>query len=161
MTNKATGKWIGWLNESTKNGVFTGTEVVAECSSRTWFTITLRSTGYKNQGSSVNETSPVMTPAEIKSWADSGKLKIVGHSTINGHAAIALRGPWILGYRELWVDSQTFLPVRVFVDYYANANFGSDLKLTGNLAWLPRTEALANMVNHVQLPAGFTHVAAP
>jgi hypothetical protein len=56
------------------------------------------------------------------------------------------------------VDSQTFLPVRVFVNYYANQPAFHDLKLTGNLTWQPRTQSL---VNQVDIPAGFTHVAAP
>jgi hypothetical protein len=48
------------------------------------------------------------------------------------------------------------------VDYYANQGAPSqDLKLTGNLTWLPRTESLVNMVNHVHLPAGFRQVAPP
>jgi hypothetical protein len=161
MTNSVTGKWLGWLSEHTVNGIFTGTEVVADYPTHTWFSITLRSKSSESKGSSVNETSPVMTPAEIKTWLKSGKLKIVGHQRINGHDTIGLRGPWILGYRELWVNSQTFLPVRVFVDYYANRAGMQDLKLSGNLTWLPRTETLASMVNQVHLPAGFTHVAAP
>jgi hypothetical protein len=102
-----------------------------------------------------------MTPAEIKAWLGSGKAAIVGHQSINGHNTIALRGPWALGYRELWVDSQTFLPVRIFVDYYADEKAFTDLKLTGNLTWLSRTDSLVNMVNHVHIPAGFTQVATP
>jgi hypothetical protein len=161
FTNSNIGKSLVWLRFHSVNGVTTATQVLAEYSTRTWYPTTLRLSGSAAQGS-VNDSSPVMTPAEIKSWADSGKLKIVGHQSINGHDTIVLRGPWVRGYRELWVDSQTFLPVRIFVDYYANMPGPStDLKLTGNLTWLPRTESLVNMVNQVHIPAGFEQVAPP
>jgi hypothetical protein len=68
----------------------------------------------------------------------------------------------VKGYRELWVDSQTFLPVRIVVDYYANQSGPEqNMKLIGNLTWLPRTQSLVNMVNNVQIPAGFRQVAPP
>jgi hypothetical protein len=162
MTGSTTGKWLAWLSTDRVNGDLTGHQVVADYSTRTWYAMALPLTGVHSQGPSVNDTSPVMTPAEIKTWLDSGKAKIVGHQSVNGHDTIILRGPWILGYRELWIDSQTFLPVRIFVDYYANQGTPSqDLKLTGNLTWLPRTESLVNMVNHVHIPAGFKQVAPP
>jgi hypothetical protein len=162
LTSSTTGKSLSWLSTSSVNGVLTAHQVVAEYSTRTWFAEALRLTAALPRGSSVNDSSPVMTPAEIKTWLDSGKLAIVGHQSINGHDTIGLRGPWVRGYRELWVDSRTFLPVRVFVDYYASTSGPSqDLKLTGNLTWLPRTESLVNMVNHVHIPAGFNRVAPP
>jgi hypothetical protein len=162
LTSGTTGKSLNWLRTSSVNGVLTAHQVVADYATRTWFAESLRLASALPKGSSVNDSSPVMTPAEIKTWLDSGKLKIVGHQSINGHDTIRLRAPWVLGYRELWVDSRTFLPVRIFVDYYRNT-FGpsKDLKLTGSLTWLPRTKSLVNMVNHVHIPAGFQQVAPP
>jgi hypothetical protein len=162
MTGSTTGKWLAWLSTDHVNGVLTAHQVVADYSTRTWYATALPLTGDQSQGPSVNDSSPVMTPAETKTWLDSGKAKIVGHQSINGHDTIIVRGPWILGYRELWVDSTTFLPVRIFVDYYANQGTPSqDLKLTGNLTWLPRTQSLVNMVNNVHIPAGFRQVTSP
>jgi hypothetical protein len=162
LTNSTTGKSLNWLSTSSVNGVLTAHQVVADYSTRTWFAISLRLAAALPQGSSVNDSSPVMTPAEIKTWLDSGKLAIVGHQSINGQDTIGLRGPWVKGYRELWVDSQTFLPVRVIVDYYANQSGPEqDMKLIGNLTWLPPTASLVNMVNQVHIPAGFKQVAPP
>jgi hypothetical protein len=162
LTDRTTGKGLAWLSTYPVDGVLTAHEVDASYSTRTWFATTLRLSGGPPHGSSVNTSSPVMTPSEIKTWLDSDKLKIVGHQSINGRDTIGLRSPWAAGYRELWVDSQTFLPVRVFVDYYANMGGPShDLKLSGNLTWLPRTESVVNMVNHVHIPAGFKQVAMP
>ena len=103
-----------------------------------------------------------MTPAEIKAWLDSGKLKVVGYQDINGHHAIGLRSPWADGYRELWVDSQTFLPVRVITADFANQNGPlKNVLLISNDSWLPRTKSLLTMVNQVHIPAGFKQVAPP
>lgn len=162
LTNSTTGKSLNWLSTSSVNGVLTAHQVVADYSTRTWFAVSLRLSAALPQGSSVNASSPVMTPAEIKTWLDSGKLAIVGHQSINGQDTIGLRGPWLKGYRELWVDSQTFLPVRVIVDYYASLGGPEqNMKLIGNLTWLAPTESLVNMVNHVHIPAGFRQVAPP
>jgi hypothetical protein len=162
LTNSTTGKSLNWLSTSSANGVRTAHQVVADYSTRTWFAVSLRLSAALPQGSSVNASSPVMTPAEIKTWLDSGKLAIVGHQNINGQDTIGLRGPWLKGYRELWVDSRTFLPVRVIVDYYANLGGPEqNMKLIGNLTWLAPTESLVNMVNHVHIPTGFRQVTAP
>jgi hypothetical protein len=36
-----------------------------------------------------------------------------------------------------------------------------NLTLVSNETWLPRTKSLLDMVNHVQIPAGFRQVAPP
>jgi hypothetical protein len=75
---------------------------------------------------------------------------------------VGLRGPWVDGYRELWVDSQTFLPVRFITADFANQNGPlKNVRIVGSESWLPRTTKLVNMVNHVDIPAGFTQVAPP
>ena len=112
-------------------------------------------------------TSPTIscrtrTPAEIKSWLDAGGLKIVGHQEINGHQALGLRQPWARGYRELWVDSRTFLPLRTIMAGFANTTSPlKNVQLINNETWLPRTTSLLDMVNHVHIPAGFRQVAPP
>ena len=103
-----------------------------------------------------------MTPAAIKSLLDAGALKIVGHRDINGHHTIGLREPWARGYRELWVDSKTFLPVRTISADFANQKGPlQNVMLIDNDSWLPRTKALLEMVNHVHIPAGFAQVPHP
>ena len=112
------------------------------------------------QGSTAGVTSSVTTPAQIKAWLDSGKLKIVGHRDINGHHTIGLRGQWADGYRELWVDSRTFQPVRLILADFANEKGPvKNVMIIVNETWLPRTKSLLDMVNHVHIPAGFRQVA--
>jgi hypothetical protein len=101
-------------------------------------------------------------PAQIKGWLDAGGLKIAGHREINGHQAIGLRQPWARGYRELWVDSRTFLPLRVIMADFANTTGPlKNVRLIETDTWLPRTSSLLDMVNHVHIPAGFRQVAPP
>jgi hypothetical protein len=54
----------------------------------------------------------------------------------------------------LWVDAQTYQPVRMII---GTAGPG---KVT-NIAWIRKSPALVQAVNHPQIPAGFTRVAPP
>jgi hypothetical protein len=114
------------------------------------------------RGSTAGATSTVMTPAEIKGWLDAGGLKIVGHQEISGHQAIGLREPWARGYRELWVDSRTFLPLRtIMADFASTTGPLKNVQLIDNDTWLPRTTSLLGRVNRIHIPAGFRQVVPP
>jgi hypothetical protein len=66
------------------------------------------------------------------------------------------------GYRELWVDSRTFLPLRtIAADFASTSGPLKNVVLIENDTWLPRTPSLRDMVNHVHIPAGFRQVAPP
>jgi hypothetical protein len=161
LHDPSSGMSVAWLSTYLVNRVLTWKDVEADFSTRTWFVSVIHAAG-PIQGSTAGATSTVMTPAQIKAWLDSGKLKVVGQQVINGHHAIGLRGPWADGYRELWVDSRTFLPVRIIMADFADS--GGPLKnvmLVNNETWLPRTTSLLDMVNHVRIPAGFRQVAPP
>lgn len=161
VLHDSNGTSIAWLSTYLVNRVLTWKDIEADYSTHTWFVSVFHAAG-PIQGSTAGATSSVMTPAEIKSWLDSGQLKIIGHQDINGHHTIGLRSPWAAGYRELWVDSQTFLPVRTVTADFANTNGPlENVKLIGNETWLPRTKSLLDMVNHVHIPAGFRQVAPP
>jgi hypothetical protein len=161
LTDATAGKSIAWLSTYLVNRVLTWKVIEADYSTRTWFVDVFHASG-PIQGSTAGATSNVLTPAQIKAWLDSGKLKVIGHRDINGHHAIGLRSPWADGYRELWVDSKTFLPVRVIQADFANQK-GSlrNVALIENETWLPRTKSLLNKVNDVRIPAGFKQVPAP
>jgi len=155
------GKSIAWLSTYLVHRVLTWKDIEADYSTRTWFISVIHAAG-PIQGSTAGATNSVMTPADIKQWLDSGQLKIVGHQDIDGHHTIGLRQPWATGYRELWVDSRTFLPVRLITADFANLKGPmKNVRLIDNETWLPRTKQLLTMVNHVHIPAGFTHVAPP
>jgi hypothetical protein len=161
LNDPASGKSVAWLRTYLVNRVLTWKDVEADYSTRTWFVDVFHASG-PIQGPTAGATSTVMTPQEIKQWLDAGKLKIVGNQEINGHDAIGLRGPWVTGYRELWVDSQTFLPVReITADFASTSGPLKNVELIANETWLPRTKSLLNMVNNVHVPAGFKQVPPP
>ena len=155
------GTSLAWLSTYLVNKVLTWNDTEADYSTHTWFVDVFHAAG-PIQGSTAGATSTIMTPAQIKTWLDSGRLKIVGHQVIGGHPAIGLRQPWIHGYREMWVDSTSFLPVRLIQADFADQKgpLQNDI-LIDNDTWLPRTSALLNEVNKVHIPAGFRQVAPP
>jgi hypothetical protein len=161
LHDSSNGTSIAWLSTYLVNRVLTWKDIEADYSTHTWFVSVFHAAG-PIQGSTAGATSSVMTPAEIMSWLGSGQLKIIGHQDINGQHTIGLRSPWVNGYRELWVDSQTFLPVRTITADFANTNGPlKNVELIENDTWLPRTKALVGMVNNVHIPAGFRQVAPP
>lgn len=161
LHDSSAGPSTAWLSTYLVNRVLTWKTVQANFSTRTWFVSVMHAAG-PVQGSTAGATSTVMTPAEIKGWLDAGGLKIVGHQEINGHQAIGLREPWARGYRELWVDSRTFLPLRTIMADFANTTGPlKNVQLIDNDTWLPRTPSLLDMVNHIHIPAGFRQVAPP
>jgi hypothetical protein len=161
LHDSSAGTSLAWLSTYLVNRVLTWKTVEADFATRTWFISVMHAAG-PIQGPTAGATSTVMTPAQIKGWLDAGRLKIVGHQEINGHQAIGLRQPWARGYRELWVDSQTFLPVRtIMADFADTAGPLKNVMLIDSQTWLPRTASLLDMVNHVHIPAGFRQVAPP
>lgn len=161
LQDSTTGKSIAWLSTYLVHRVLTWKDIEADYATHTWFVDVFHAAG-PIQGSTAGATNTVMTPADIKAWLDSGKLKIIGHQDINGHHTTGLRSPWADGYRELWVDSQTFQPVRLITADFANSKGPlKNVKLVANETWLPRTKQMLDMVNHVHIPAGFTQVAPP
>ena len=155
------GTSLAWLSTYLVNRVLTWKTVEADYSTHTWFVSVMHAAG-PIQGSTAGATSNVLTPQQIKAWLDSGKVTIIGHQEINGHDTIGLRSPWADGYRELWVDSKTFLPVRDITADFANSKGPlKNVTLIDNDTWLARTPSLLTMVNHVHIPAGFSQVPPP
>jgi hypothetical protein len=161
VLHDSSGESLAWLSTYLVNRVLTWKDIEADYSTHTWFVDVFHAAG-PIQGSTAGATSTVMTPAEIKAWLDSGRLTIIGHKVIDGHQTIGLRQPWARGYRELWVDSTTFLPVRLITADFADQKGPlQDVMLIDNESWLPRTQTLLDEVNQVHIPAGFTQVAPP
>jgi hypothetical protein len=161
LNDPTAGKSLAWLSTYLVNRVLTWKVIEADYSTHTWFIDVFHASG-PIQGSTAGATSNVMTPAEIKAWFDSGELKIIGYKDINGHQTIGLRSPWAQGYRELWVDSTTYLPVRIIQADFANQKGPlGNVMIIDNDTWLPRSKSLLNKVNDVHIPAGFTQVAPP
>lgn len=98
-------------------------------------------------------------PAQLKVLLGSGVYKMTATRDIGGHPAAVLRGPWGTGFLEIWIDLQTFQPERFVEELSPSqpAAPGSPAAVTDE-TWLPRTPALVNLINHPQIPPGFTRV---
>jgi hypothetical protein len=161
VLHDSTGTSLAWLSTYLVHRVLTWKVIEADYSTRTWFVDVFHAAG-PIQGSTAGATSTVMTPAEVKAMLDAGRLTVIGHKDINGHQAIGLRQRWARGYREIWVDAKTYLPVRIITADFADQKgpLRNDI-LIDNETYLPRTKSLLNEVNKVHIPAGFTQVAPP
>jgi hypothetical protein len=130
---------------------------------RTWWDSVIHAAGpIQGPAPSGPTGGPGGTPAQIRQMLASGHFKIIGHREINGHKATGLRGPWADGYREIWVDSATFQPLRIILADFANTRGPlRHYQMVFNESWLPRSTGLVTLVNHPAIPASFTQVPPP
>jgi hypothetical protein len=112
-------------------------------------------------------TTPVAGVAYIPATSLKGMLavgfvKIVGHPVVDGHStvelSVALGKDGKAEDNYFYVDSQTFQLIRL-VRVFApdSAHPASE---TSDYTWVTRTPALTQLINHPQVPAGFTQVSA-
>ena len=135
----------------------------ANYGNRTWWTQVIQAAGpIQGKLPAGPQGGAGGTPEQIKAWLASGKFTILGHRVISGHQATGLKRPWADGYLEVWVDSQTYQPLRVAKADFANQKGPlSRIIQVYNESWLPCSASLVTLVNHSQIPAGFTQVPAP
>jgi hypothetical protein len=131
---------------------------------RTWSYFT------QNFGSPISgpaPTAPVegvsyIPAASIKAMLAQGYVKIVGHPVVDGHRTVELSvslgkdGKAEANY--LYVDSQTFQLVRLVRVFAPDS--AQPASKTSDYTWVKRTPALTKLINHPQIPAGFTQVPA-
>jgi hypothetical protein len=129
----------------------------ADYSTRTWFVSVIHAAGPVQGVLPKPADGGVLSPAQLRKALQKGVMHVVGHGRIHGRPATALRTRMGVVTIEVWVDSQTFQPVREI------KSFGGALKgaLVFNESWIARTPGLVSLANHAQIPAGFTRVAAP
>ena len=127
--------------------------------SRTW---SFRTENFGTPITGPAPTSPAlgvsyMPAADLKAMLARGNVKIAGHPVVDGHRTVELSDS--LGKEEtmdLYVDSQTFQLVRL-VRVLA-PGLPQQRSVTSDYTWVQRTPALTRLINHPQVPAGFTQV---
>lgn len=131
---------------------------------RTWSYLT------QNFGTPISgpaPTAPVLgvsyiPAAMLKNMLAEGYVKIVGHPVVDGHDTVELsvslgkQGKAETNY--FYVDSQTFQLVRLVRVFAPDSPHPASE--TSDYTWVHRTPALTKLINHPQIPAGFTQVAA-
>jgi hypothetical protein len=131
---------------------------------RTW---SYRTENFSSPISGPAPTAPVegvsyLPAALLKNMLSLGYVKIAGHPMVDGHRtvelSVGLGKDGAAETNDYYVDSQTFQLVRL-VRVFApdSAHPASE---TSDYTWVQRTPALTELINHPQVPAGFTKVAA-
>jgi hypothetical protein len=168
MTDRATGRFRfessakdgSPLNTIGGSGAPTDgpTVIVVDHPDRAWWTYRLELRSDAPSGAKANAsqgaTGPFEDPVDIRSAITAGHLRVLGTELIDRRQTLHLRvisaAKALPGDMDLWVDIESYLPVRLSVD-----KTGSPV--TQDYTWLARTpENLAALI--VIPPAGFTHL---
>lgn len=99
----------------------------------------------------------VMSVAAVKQLLQNPRVKIVGHPVVDGHHTIELSLDMGPVTDVIWADSSTYQVVRTERTFTTLPGSPSNLS---NYTWVPSTPAKVNLINHPQIPAGFTQVQA-
>jgi hypothetical protein len=96
------------------------------------------------------------TPQEITQLLAHG-AKIVGYPYVDGHHTVELVVSMGAGGKfEIWADAHTYQVVRM-VKYFPTALNAPPI--VANYTWARRSATLAYLINHPDIPAGFTQVS--
>jgi hypothetical protein len=147
-------KVLSWNSAYFVKRVLHWSTTEADYSTHTWFVSVIHAAGPVQGPLPKPADSNDVSPAQLRKWLKDGTMRVVGHGHVNGHQATALRAQLAIGTLKIWVDSQTFEPVREISALGA----GQRHTLVFNESWVPRTARLVSLANHPQVPAGFTQV---
>jgi hypothetical protein len=150
-------KTLSWNSAYFVKRVLHWSTTEADYSTHTWFVSVIHAAGPVQGPLPKPADGSSLSPEQLRHWLKDGTMRVVGHGTVNGHHATALRARLGVITEEFWVDSQTFQPVREIKSFTR----GVKSTLVFNDTWVPRTPALVSLANHPQIPAGFTQVPAP
>ena len=147
-------------------GPRTETEVNVDYQKRTWWRLarpelptsppvpdsySCSDEGFNSQPSSAPEMA-----AQIRTEVACGLLKAAGTGVVDGVWTVKLTGVSAGLRQTYWIDTTTYLPVRILTATADDRTGGSQ----ADVRWLPPTAAnLAKLT--VPVPAGFTEVPAP
>jgi hypothetical protein len=147
-------KVLSWNSAYFVKRVLHWSTTEADYSTHTWFVSVIHAAGPVQGPLPKPADGNDVSPAQLRKWLKDGTMRVVGHGHVNGHQATALRAQLAIGTLKIWVDSQTFEPVREI----SALGVGQRHTLVFNESWVLRTPHLVSLANHPQVPAGFTQV---
>ncbi len=147
-------KVLSWNSAYFVKRVLHWSTTEADYSTHTWFVSIIHAAGPVQGPLPKPADGNDVSPAQLRKWLKDGTMRVVGHGHVNGHQATALRAQLAIGTLKIWVDSQTFEPVREI----SALGVAQQHTLVFNESWVPRTARLVSLANHPQVPAGFTQV---
>jgi hypothetical protein len=148
------GKVLSWNSAYFVKRVLHWSTTQANYSTHTWFVSVIHAAGPVQGPLPKPADGGDVSPAQLRHWLKDGTMRVVGHGHVNGRQATALRAQLAIGTLKIWVDSQTFEPVREI----SSLGVGQRHTLVFNESWVPRTARLVSLANHPRIPAGFTQV---
>jgi hypothetical protein len=150
-------KVLSWNSSYFVHRVLHWRTTEADYSTRTWFVSVIHAAGPVQGRLPRPADSGVISPVQLRKALQKGVMRVVGHGTIHGRPATALRTRIGIVTLEVWVDAQTFQPVREI----KSIGGGLNRALVFNESWISRTPGLVSLANHPRIPARFTQVPGP
>jgi len=133
------------------------TSIVLDYGNRTW-----RKTIYPFGSSSdarrpgPEPATPLQLAAQLRAKVKAGQVTVVGWATVDGQRAIHLRERMTRGQVSLWVDPDSYLPIRE-IDTAPGVSPTSGQAIREDYRWLPATKANLRLLTPAgAIPAGFT-----
>jgi len=134
------------------------TSIVIDYGNRTW-----RKTIYPFGSSSDGRraagpapSTPLQLAAQLRAKVKAGQVTLVGWATVDGQRAIHLRERMTHGQVNLWVDPDSYLPIRE-IDTAPGVSPTSDQAIRDDYRWLPSTKANLRLLTPAgAIPPGFT-----
>jgi len=100
--------------------------------------------------------TPLQLAAQLRAKVKAGQVRLVGWATVDGQRAIHLTERTVNGQINLWVNPDTYLPIRE-VDTAPGVSQSSDQAIRDDYRWLPDTPANLRLLTPAgAIPAGFT-----
>lgn len=132
------------------------TSIVIDYGNRTW-----KKTVYPFGSSSdarragPEPATPLQLAAQLRAKVKAGQVTLVGWATVDGQRTIHLREGMTHGQVNLWVDPDSYLPIRE-IDTAPGVSQTSDQAIRDDYRWLPATKAnLRLLTPAAAIPPGF------
>jgi hypothetical protein len=136
------------------------TSIVIDYGNRTWSkTIYPFGSSSDARRPGPEPATPLQLAAQLRAKVKAGQVTLVGWATVDGQRAIHLREHMTHGQVNLWVDPDSYLPIRE-IDTAPGVSQTSDQAIRDDYRWLPATKANLRLLTPAgAIPAGFTQTA--
>jgi len=158
LEGSGSSKLAYWEHDYYQNRILHWDQTQVNYGSRTWWNYNERASGpIQGQVPPGPVGGAVMSPAVVKELL-AADGKIVGHPVVDGRHTVEIYVSFgkVLAYR-IWADSHSYQVVRT-VKYFLTIPGATPLR--ADYTWVPATAKMSNLINHPQIPAGFTRVSA-
>jgi len=103
--------------------------------------------------------TPLQMAARLRAEVKAAQATLVGWATVDGQRAIHLTERMANGQINLWVNPETYLPIRE-IDTAPGVPQTSDQAIRDDYRWLPDTQANLSLLTPAgAIPAGFTQAS--